>query len=534
MAFHCGPRPENILPVFLLNNYPGASAAYSLRKVDSAYAGSAIKVRRSSDNTEQDIGFVNNRLDTGSLTTFVGSGNGFVSVWYDQSGNGRHVSQSVLTSQPRIVSASVIENIGGRPVLNWHTSSVYLNRQNTTYSASAAFFVARASSSHFSAFAPVFGGANLGASAGAIRLQLTTTYYAAVSTGVNTGGDLTFSDGQFYINDNIISASFDNNRKYHIGSVMAGSASRVLTAVQIGVENLTTRTWAGQIQEMILYPNDQSASRVNIQNNINSYYVVYDTTGYRLIDPYIRVPAAYSLRLVSSTYYDRFAIRVRRSSDNAEQDIGFVGDDLDTASLLSFAGAGSAFVTTWYDQSGNQNHAIQTTSANQPRIVNTGSLDTVNGKPALYFSGTSSTLSITTNVSYTSNNVVFVAKTDTSPTAYAAVYAGQANSRIIRLELTNAYYRLNGVTSDSNDYYFGASMFFNGGAASVSNNALNQHLVFANNGSPSTLNTIVGIGSYNNAAFWKGHIQELVVFTQNVSSSRAIIESNINSYYLIY
>jgi len=533
MAFHCGPRPENILPVFLLNDYPGASAAYSLRKVDSAYAGSAIKVRRSSDNTEQDIGFVNNRLDTGSLTTFVGSGNGFVSVWYDQSGNGRHVSQSVLASQPRIVSASIIENIGGRPVLNWHTSSVYLNRQNTTYSASAAFFVARASSS-MSTYAAVFGGANLGSSNGAIRILLTQAYYAAISTGVNTGGDLTFSDGIFYINDNIISASFDNNRKYHIGSVMAGSASRVLTAVQIGVENLTSRAWSGQIQEMILYPNDQSASRANIQNNINGYYVVYNTTGSRLIDPYIRVPAAYSLRLISSTYYDSFAVRVRRSSDNAEQDIGFVGDDLDTASLLSFAGAGSAFVTTWYDQSGNQNHAIETTAANQPRLVNSGSLDTVNGKPAIYFRGTTDKLTRTPTTGYTSNNVVFVAKTDPSPTSYACVFNGGGNTRLIRLEQTNAYYRLNGVTAGADDYYFGASMFFNGGTASVSNNALNQHLVFANNGSPATTCPILQIGSYNNAAFWKGHIQELVVFTQNVSSSRATIESNINSHYLIY
>jgi hypothetical protein len=536
MAFHCGPRPENIISTFsfLLNEYPNASAAYSLRKVDSAYAGSAIKVRRSSDNTEQDIGFVNNQLDTSSLTTFVGSGNGFVSVWYDQSGNNRHVSQSVLNSQPRIVSASIIENIGGKPVLNWHTSSVYLNRQNTTYSASAAFFVARASSSHFSSFAPVFGGANLGASNGAIRINLTTTYYAAISTGYNTGGDLTFNNGTFYINDNIISTSFDNNRKYHIGSVMAGSVSRVLTAVQIGVENLTTRTWAGQIQEMILYSDDQSANRTNIQNNINSYYTVYNTTGSRLIDPYIRVPAAYSLRLISSTYYDRFAIRVRRSSDNAEQDIGFVGDTLDTASLLSFAGAGSAFVTRWYDQSGNQNHVTQSTAANQPRIVNSGTIDTVNGKPALYFSGTSSTLNINTNVTYTANNVVFVAKTDPSPNGYAAVYTGGGNTRIIRLELTNTYYRLVGVTADSNDFYFNSTMFFNGATPSSANNGTNQHLVFANNGSPSTLNSMVGIGSYNNSGFWKGHIQELVVFTQNVSSSRATIESNINSHYSIY
>jgi hypothetical protein len=518
---------------FLLDEYPSSSAAFSLRKVNSSYNGSAVRVRRSSDNTEQDIGFVNNQLDTASLTTFVGSGNGFVSTWYDQSGNNRHVSQSVSNSQPRIVSASVIENINGKPVLNWYASSVYLNRQNTTYSASAAFFVAR-QSSPIATYGAVFGGANLGASNGAIRIFLTTTYYAAISTGVNTGGDLTFSDGTFYVNSNIISRSFDSNKKYHIGSIMAGAASRALSAIQIGADNSSTRTWSGQIQELVLYSGNQTSSRTNIEGNINNYYTVYNTTGSRLIDPYIRVPAAYSLRRISSTYYDNFAIRVRRSSDNAEQDIGFVEDNLDTASLLSFTGAGSAFVTRWYDQSGNQNHVTQSTAGNQPRIVNTGSVDTVNGKPALYFQGTSRTLAMTPTVEYTSNNVVFVAKTDPSPTSYACVFTGGGNTRLIRLEQTNAYYRLNGVTAFTDDYYFGSSMFFNGGSASSSNNALNQHLVFANNGSAATTCPIIGIGSYNNSAFWKGHIQELVVFTQNVSSSRATIESNINSHYSIY
>lgn len=61
--------------LFLLDSYSGGSAAYSLRKLRAAYTGSAIRVRRASDNSEQDIGFVNNQLDTASLLSFAGSQN---------------------------------------------------------------------------------------------------------------------------------------------------------------------------------------------------------------------------------------------------------------------------------------------------------------------------------------------------------------------------------------------------------------------------------------------------------------------------
>jgi hypothetical protein len=65
----------------LLDTNPGASVAYSLRKLSSAYAGSAIRVRRSSDNTEQNIGFVKGVLDTSRLAKFLWSGKRF--CYYD-------------------------------------------------------------------------------------------------------------------------------------------------------------------------------------------------------------------------------------------------------------------------------------------------------------------------------------------------------------------------------------------------------------------------------------------------------------------
>jgi hypothetical protein len=65
-----------------------AQGAYSLgRLLRAAYSGSAFQVRRSSDNTTQDIGFVGKNTDTASLLSFCSATNGFITKIYDQSGN---------------------------------------------------------------------------------------------------------------------------------------------------------------------------------------------------------------------------------------------------------------------------------------------------------------------------------------------------------------------------------------------------------------------------------------------------------------
>jgi hypothetical protein len=101
--------------------------------------------------------------------------------------------------------------------------------------------------------------------------------------------------------------------------------------------------------------------------------------------------AAYYSRKLFTTYTGN-AIRVRRSSDNAEADIGFDGTDLDTSSLTSFCSGTDGFVTTWYDQSGNGNNATQGTAANQPKIVSSGSVITVNGYQVIQYDGSNDNL----------------------------------------------------------------------------------------------------------------------------------------------
>lgn len=123
--------------VGLLDTYTGANVAYSVRKLRAAYTGSAVRVRRSSDNTEQDIGFdANGNLDESALTTFVGAGNGFVTTWYDQSGNSRNSVQTTAANQPRIVNAGVVEKIGSKPAV-FYNGNQQLNTPAFTASLTA-------------------------------------------------------------------------------------------------------------------------------------------------------------------------------------------------------------------------------------------------------------------------------------------------------------------------------------------------------------------------------------------------------------
>ncbi len=88
-------------PILVLDENPGACAAYSLRRLSGLYNGPAIRVRRSSDNAEQDIYFTDtNNFDITAFNAFVGVSTAYVRTWYDQSGNGKDVGQTTIAKQP--------------------------------------------------------------------------------------------------------------------------------------------------------------------------------------------------------------------------------------------------------------------------------------------------------------------------------------------------------------------------------------------------------------------------------------------------
>jgi hypothetical protein len=80
--------------------------------------GTVVRVRRSSDNTEQD--FTAKQIDSGALETWVGAGNdGFVTTWYDQSGNGNDATQATASSQPKIVDTGALVTENGKAALDF-------------------------------------------------------------------------------------------------------------------------------------------------------------------------------------------------------------------------------------------------------------------------------------------------------------------------------------------------------------------------------------------------------------------------------
>ena len=110
----------------LLNNYPGAAAAYSLRRINSSYQGSAVLVQ-TTNNTKGPvyIGFdSNNDLDTVSLAAYGGSEEVVVAGWLDQSGNGNDAIQNSAGARPVIYRDStattpgVVTDANGKPELD--------------------------------------------------------------------------------------------------------------------------------------------------------------------------------------------------------------------------------------------------------------------------------------------------------------------------------------------------------------------------------------------------------------------------------
>jgi len=109
-------RPLSVPFVGVLDGYKlGLLAAWSVwRRLFASYTGALLRVRRSTDNVEMDIGYtVAGFLDVTALLAFLGGASGYVHVIYAQDGSGLDYVQDVTGYQRQIVNAGTLNTLDG-------------------------------------------------------------------------------------------------------------------------------------------------------------------------------------------------------------------------------------------------------------------------------------------------------------------------------------------------------------------------------------------------------------------------------------
>jgi hypothetical protein len=252
----------------LLDLYPNASVAYSLRKLRTAYTGNSIRVRRSSDNTEQDFGFVGNDLDTASLLTFCGVGNGFVTTWYDQSGYANNASQATASTQAQIVTGGAIitDSNTGKISVTWTVDNYTISNVAVTQNMLVSAVINRTAIS-----ARIFLLGHTATPPRLVGVSNTGDIISQVGTGSVTHGNIT--TGAFIISglrdsSNVVKA-FQNTTALTTGTSTGATTNFTRFGQQDSIGT------SGRIVEIIYWNNDKESSRADIVTNQNDYWEVY-------------------------------------------------------------------------------------------------------------------------------------------------------------------------------------------------------------------------------------------------------------------
>jgi len=542
--------------VGLLDLYPNAAAAYSLRKLRAAYSGSAVRVRKevSLVSSETDIGFLaDGSLDTTSLLAFASdadSGNVFVVTWYDQALS-NDATQSTATAQPKIVSGGSLVTLDGYACLDGDLGAgdTMLQASNVIDSVGDVAI--------FSTYALKTDGAaanqitfEIGNGTSTHRIHDTLGRDAAGTFGIDIRGAINYDFGNatgvavddIYLNSILSEANgfyINGTQQTSDNAVRSGSLVDALTLFNRGTGSFP---YKGKFFEFIFFASDQSSNRTGIEANINTFYAVYpDFSVSGLLHDYPNAAAAYSVRQLTiyNNGYKEKLIRIRRSS-GGETDV-FADDSYELSlnsrvsaggTLGNWIGSDDGFVSAWYDQSTNGNDATQSTAANQPKIVSGGSLVTENGKPAIDFDGVSSSFNVSKITLSDDWNLFITHKLDSNSYYFGDTIGGDyLRYRIndsYRLKIAGGTDTVTGIGDIS-----GAQKLLN--IERDSSNNLEYYL----NGTSAATSSISGAWNIDEIGasvtnHFDGTFQELIIFNSDQSSNRTGIETNINTFYSVY
>jgi hypothetical protein len=296
-------------PTYLLDTYTGASAAYSVRRLNSLYTGACMRVREASGNTETDIGFDSNGyIDTAAIASHCGNGtqDGFVTKWYDQSqaggtGSGNDAEMTTSSQQPRIYhGTNGVETDNGVAALRHDNNTsgsgrIGLNLQSnirTTLGASSVFCVFNLDQTFTSGFQNVWSlyqtsrlvygrtsDPSYGHVSGSNSDTTQSNYYKAW-----TGTDRTSQKVRTVIYDgsSTTAAGKPDLDFAENGTLRAQASNGYAGFNQPGNginslmyrENGTTQGVRGYMQEWIVWDSDESSNRSGIESNIQTYFSI--------------------------------------------------------------------------------------------------------------------------------------------------------------------------------------------------------------------------------------------------------------------
>ena len=269
MAYNCvvgGTKPSGSVPL-LLDDYPDAAAAYSLRKLRTDYEGAAIEVRKTvgGETFVQDVGFVDGELDTTSLLSFADGEDVFIAKWYDQSTNNNNSNQTQAANQAKIVNVGTLitKNMKPAAALDGISDSYPLNF--IINSLSTAFTVASINEIDNTLL-------NIGGLSNAIGTSRINSNKIGFRGSSQLGINYTYGNQFIFslVNNPSQTRGYYNSNECLDSEIIRGSAASSNWGSRINDYNTD-----GTIQELIIYNSDQSANRTAIETNINNYYTIY-------------------------------------------------------------------------------------------------------------------------------------------------------------------------------------------------------------------------------------------------------------------
>lgn len=261
---------------------PSIVAAYGMRRLRTAYTGSLLRMRRSSDNAESDFGYTGSGdLDTAAIVAWL-SGSGYIVKWYDQSGNGYDAVQTTAASQPLYVASGQ----NGRPVLRWDgvddilpttlptpsTLTLVAAAQKATQTTDAASLIRPFLASSLS---PNPGGIVAGTVRSSAANPNQFLFAAYNDTGLTPTTTL-WTDGTFAILSGVANGA-SSVAAYNGASVSGTVQNSAAGVLEIGGStSLSVRRFAGDIAELIicnaaLSTGDRSAAEAAA----NDYWSIY-------------------------------------------------------------------------------------------------------------------------------------------------------------------------------------------------------------------------------------------------------------------